>query len=89
MPNWITNKIAASKSVIQAVVNDKGEIDFNLIAPFPGPNGLDWNGIYCDAETAAKAVLGTPIHSHPLLASLEMTNRQQVDIKKLNDKSFQ
>lgn len=88
MPNWITNKITAAKHVIEAVVNDKGCVDFNLMAPFPGPRGSDWGGIFGDAETAAQAVLGLALHEHPFIASLEASSRRNIDIKKLSDTSF-
>lgn len=88
MPNWITNKITAPKHVIEAVINDKGHVDFNLMAPFPGPRGNDWGGIYGDAETAAEKVLGIALSAHPLIASLEAENRSTIDITKLSDESF-
>ncbi len=88
MPNWITNKISAPSHVIQAMVNPEGRIDFRLMAPFPGPQGADWTGIYGDAETAAEAVLNTPLDAHPLLASLSAASRREVDVKKLSDESF-
>lgn len=88
MPNWITNKITAPKHVIEAVVNAQGHIDFNLIAPFPGPRGSEWDGIFGDAETAAEQVLGLPLNSHPLIAAMEESNRRDIDVKKLNDTSF-
>ncbi len=88
MPNWITNKITAPKQVIESVINDKGHVDFNLMAPFPGPRGTDWNGIYGDAETAAEKVLGIALSDHPLIASLEAVNRNDIDIKKMSEESF-
>ncbi len=76
MPNWVTNKIKTSSAVIAAIVNDKGVVDFNLAAPFPGPRGADWDGIYGDAETAANAVLGIPVSANPLIAILESDKRK-------------
>lgn len=89
MPNWITNKITAPKHVIAAIINDNGYVDFRLMAPFPGPRGEDWNGIYCDAETAAEKVLGERLNESPIIAALEAANRRDVDIKKMSDSSFQ
>lgn len=89
MPNWITNKITAPKHVIEAMVNEEGRIDFNLMAPFPGPRGAEWSGISMDAEIAAKAVLGLPLSSNPLVASLEAANRRDVNIEKMPEASFQ
>jgi Ferredoxin-like domain in Api92-like protein len=88
MPNWITNCITAPKHVIQAMLNEQGKVDFNTMAPFPGPQGADWNGIYGDAETAAEFVCGKALSNHPLLASLEAANRRDFDIKKLSAESF-
>ncbi len=89
MPNWITNKITTAKHVIEAVVNEKGHVDFNLMAPFPGLCGADWSAIYGDAETAVQTVLGLAMNEHPLIASLEAQNRRNSDIKRLSDESFQ
>ena len=89
MPNWITNKVIAPKHVIEAMVNEEGRIDFNLIAPFPGPRGADWIGICMDAEIAAKAVLNVSLSSNQLIASLEAANRRGVNIEKMTDSSFQ
>lgn len=86
MPNWITNKIAAPKHVIEAMLNADGRIDFNTMAPFPGPN--DWDSIAMDAEEAAEIICGIPVSDHPLIAALEAGNRARFDIKKLHDESF-
>jgi hypothetical protein len=88
MPNWVTNKVQAPSHVIRAMLNDEGRVDFNKAAPFPGPRGADWDGIYGDAETAAEAVLGIALHSNPLIAALEQSNREQVDIKGMREESF-
>lgn len=89
MPNWITNKLSTTKQVIDAIVNTEGRVDFRLMCPFPGPRGEDWDGIYGDAATAAKAVLNMPFSQHPALASIENANRRDVDIKKMSETSFQ
>ncbi|PIM51893.1 hypothetical protein CS062_17360 [Roseateles chitinivorans] len=88
MPNWITNKIAAPKHVIKAMLNAEGRIDFATMAPFPGPRD-EWNDYAVDAEDAAKIVCGIPVSSHPLIASLEQHSRASFDIRKLSDESFQ
>lgn len=87
MPNWVTNKIAAPSHVIAAMLNDKGHIDFNTIAPFPGPR--DFDSISCNAEQAAEIVCAIPISTHPLIGALEARNRADFDIKKLGDDCFQ
>ena len=88
MPNWITNKIAAPSHVIAGMLNDKGIIDFNVMAPFPGVAD-DWDGIYGDAETAAEIVINKPTSDHPLLSRLEHSNRASMDVTKLGDESFE
>lgn len=89
MPNWITNKITAPKHVIEAMVNEDGRIDFNLMAPFPGPRGSGWDGIFMDAETAARHVLNISLNSHPMIAALESSSRRDVNLEKMTDASFQ
>lgn len=88
MPNWITNKITAPKHVIAGILNDKGDVDFNTMAPFPGPRGTGWDLISCNAEEAAEIVCRIPVSMHPLLASLQTANRNNFDIKKLEDSDF-
>lgn len=88
MPNWVTNKIKASPEVISSMVNlETGRIDFALMLPFPGDH--DWDGIYGDAEQMAEIVTGQPLDDHPLLASLQASNRSQANIRKLSDESFE
>lgn len=87
MPNWVTNKIEAPEHVIRAMLNSEGRVDFNVAAPFPGPND-DWDGIYGDAETAAKSVLGVALSNNPLLAMMERSNRERIDIAGMREESF-
>lgn len=46
MPNWVTNEITAAPSVIAAMLNSEGRIDFETMMPSPCPVGSDWNGVY-------------------------------------------
>ena len=87
MPNWVTNKLSAPSHVIAAMLNDKGEVDFNTIAPFQGPRKYD--SISCAAEQAAEIMCGIPINSHPLIGALEASNRARFDIKELREDCFQ
>ena len=87
MPNWITNKIAAHADVIAGMLNSEGRIDFNVMAPFPGPTPI--GDVWGDAESAAGGVLQIPLSDHPLIASLEAENRRTIDVKKMNDASFE
>ena len=89
MPNWVTNKISAPPHVIAALLNAEGRVDFDLIAPFPGPCGKDWDGIAFDAEEAAKIICGVRENGHPLLVLLEEGLRSRFDINNLSDKSFE
>lgn len=89
MPNWITNKIEAPEHVIRAMLNAEGIIDFETAAPFPGPCGKDWGGYSCDAEEAAEIICGVPTSDHPLLSILQAGSRQNFDIKKLSEESFE
>ena len=87
MPNWVTNKIEAPEHVIRAMLNGEGRVDFNVAAPFPGPHG-DWDGIYGDAETAAESVLGVALSNNPLLAMMERSSRERIDIAGMREESF-
>jgi len=87
MPNWVTNKVQAPEHVILAMLNADGRVDFNTAAPFPGPRD-EWDGISLAAEEAAEIVCGIPMNSHPLVASLQASNRASFDIKKLSDGDF-
>lgn len=88
MPNWVTNKIIASPSVIAAMLNSEGRIDFETMMPSPCPVGSDWNGVYGDAETAAELVCGIAVSDNTLLRRLELMNRAQVNVAKMTDESF-
>lgn len=88
MPNWVTNKVQAPSHVIRAMLNAEGRIDFETAAPFPGPFGEDWDGIFLDAVEAAEILCGGPVNAHPLMVALEAESRRRFDIKKLSDESF-
>ena len=87
MPNWVTNKVEAPAHVIRAMLNGEGRVDFNVIAPFPGPHG-SWDGIYVDAETAAESVLRVALSDNPLLAMIERSSRERIDIAGMREESF-
>ena len=89
MPNWVTNKIVASPTVIAGMLNPEGKIDFDVLLPSPCPHGKDWDGYYGDAETAAEMVCNAPTSDHELVRRMELHNRANVDIKKMNDVSFE
>ena len=35
MPNWTTNYLACHEDDLRSIVNDQGDVDFNLVAPMP------------------------------------------------------
>ena len=87
MPNWVTNKVKAPQEVIQAMINEEGRIDFGKIIKFEGE--FPWNGVFGDAETAAEAVLRTPLSDHPLVGGMQRESRSRFDLSKLSDESFE
>lgn len=89
MPNWVTNKVKASKHVIESMIGQNSGIDFERIIPLPCKHGKDWNGISCAAEMAAEVACGIPVESNPLLASLQISNRSRLDIKSLSESDFE
>ncbi len=56
MPNWTINRVEATKSVIERLVNDSGNVDFNRILPIP--KAMETGEIPFSALWAAKAVVG-------------------------------
>lgn len=87
MPNWVTNKIKAPSHVIAAMLNAEGRVDFNTMAPFPGPRD-EWDAICIAAEQAAEIVCRIPVSENPMLGALEERSRSSFDINKLNEESF-
>ena len=87
MPNHVTNKVNAPTHVLKALINESGKIDFNTILPFRGQ--FAWNGIDCAAEEAAQVITAQPLDDHPLIASLQQSNRSRVDALKLSDEGFE
>jgi hypothetical protein len=86
MPNWVTNKVQAPSHVIRAMLNSDGRVDFNMAAPFSGPN--NWDGIYGDAEEAAEMACGIPVNGHPLIAALQSSNRDRINLRTMREESF-
>lgn len=87
MPNHVTNKVRAPSHVLKSLINESGKIDFNTIAPFLG--SFDWNGIDCAAEEAAEVITAQPLNEHPIIASLQQSNRTRVDALKLSEEGFE
>lgn len=51
MPNWVTNKMRMHREDLHLLVNENGEVDFNLIDPMP--RSLDIGNICDDASQFA------------------------------------
>lgn len=87
MPNHVTNIIQAPRNVLESLINDDGNVDFNKVVSFQGR--FDWNGIRLDAEQAAEVITKAPLSENPIIASLERQNRSDVDVLKMNDEGFE
>lgn len=89
MPNHVTTKINARKEVLSSMLNSDGDIDFQMLIPYP-ENMKDTvgMGICMAAEEAAELVCNEPLSENPLIASLEASNRKNADVTKLPDDSF-
>lgn len=87
MPNHVTNRVDAPAEVLASLINAEGRIDFNMLLPFKGH--WPWNGICCDAETAAEVVTASPPDDHPLIAALQQRNRERVDVTTLSEEAFE
>ena len=89
MPNHVTTKINASKEVLLSMLNSDGDIDFEMIIPYPDSmKDTVGMGICMSAEKAAELVCNEPLNENPLIASLEADNRKDIDVTKLDDDSF-
>lgn len=89
MPNHVTTKIHASKEVLSSMLNEEGHIDFSMIIPYPQEmQDTVGMGICMGAEKAAELVCGEPLSGNPLLAALEASNRNDVNVLELRDESF-
>lgn len=89
MPNHVTTKINASKEVLSSMLNSDGDIDFEMIIPYPeNMQKTIGMGICMGAEKAAELVCNEPLSDHPLIAALDARNREDVDVLKFRDESF-
>lgn len=87
MPNHVTNIVIAPTHVLKSLINDEGVIDFNMVVGFKGQ--FEWNGIRCDAESAAEFVTGNPLDDNPFIAALQKDNRSRINILKMDDLGFE
>lgn len=89
MPNYVMHHVKAPSHVIAAMLNEKGDVDFNTAMPSPTVHGNDWMGYRADAEQMAEIVCGIPVSDHPLIAALQVSNRSRMDIRKMDDEGFE
>lgn len=87
MPNHVTNKGRAPSHVLQSLINESGEIDFNAVLPFRGQ--FPWDGISVRAETVAEAITGVPPSDNPLIASLQQMACADANVLQLDDECFE
>jgi hypothetical protein len=87
MPNWVTNKVKTSKHVLESILNEEGNIDFNKIVAFEGH--FPWDGIMMNAESLAEAVINKPLSDFAPLKAMQWDNRQKQSINDLNDEGFE
>ena len=87
MPNHITNRVSAPSVVLRSLINEQGAIDFNTLLPFKG--AFPWDYISANAETAAEAISGTPLHDHPLIRPLQESNRARANVMEMTDDQFE
>ena len=87
MADWMIHKIDAPSEVLQSLVNDEGQIDFNMLITFQG--SFQWSDIDRDAQDCAEYVT-TPFRdrnqmrlSNPNLPPLGS------DVLSLNDEAFE
>ena len=91
MPNYVKNKLEASRSVLDAMA--KGDEAVSLEAVIPFPEGLfmgnDSGGINTLAEDCAEKAFNQPINDHPLIARLQTANRAKWSANDLTDSGFE
>lgn len=75
MPNWVKVKIQASKSAVQAILNENGDVDFNKVIAYPGKDSFD--GVLCSAERYAKVAVNYPVSNSQFMGRLDMIARQE------------
>lgn len=93
MPSWICNKITAPSHVIDAMLDDHGDVDFGRIVPMEAK--WTWEEICSSAERLARAVLVMEIEKcdsaiPPLFLWPPQTFASQfAAFNTLNDESFE
>ena len=56
MPNWVNVKLSANSDVINAITNDKGDVDFELTMPMPSALKDYWTGSTVSVEEQEKEI---------------------------------
>lgn len=82
MPNHVTNVITIANSggipletIRKAFINDEGHVDFNVI--MPEPECLVGFEPHMGIVSVANAKMHAPINGHPMIAMLELSNREK------------
>ena len=57
MPNWVNVKLSAHEDVINAITNDKGDVDFELIMPIQPDLKDYWTGSTVSLQEQAKDIV--------------------------------
>lgn len=60
MPNWVRNTVRATPAVIQSMVNEDGNIDFNKTISFDGT--FNWDSIDYSAEKLAENIIDSELY---------------------------
>lgn len=83
MPNHVTNRLYASKKVLDSLIGEDGEVDFNKIIPCEIPN--EYNGYFSNVTTFLEHIFDFPLSDHELLASMQRNNRKNTKFSSFND----
>lgn len=83
MPNHVTNIVTAPVHVIESMLNEKGDVDFNQIVP----RNVEWPWAYISgvAEVAAGKMLDLPFSDFPPLAMMQKETREKFDLSTLRE----
>lgn len=57
MPNWVNVKLSAHEDVINAITDDKGDVNFELIMPIPPDLKDYWTGSTVSLQEQAKDIV--------------------------------
>ncbi|MBP5948041.1 hypothetical protein [Pseudomonas sp. P9(2020)] len=87
MADFVTSKIEAPKEVLQSLLNEKGDIDFNMLGTFKGD--FEWKTIDPAAERCAKSVMSDPTNGIPFIATYINSDFRGSVALKLDEEGFE